>query len=383
MAGPAAAWRLALPALATLMLGVAVAPAKAADCAAIGNLTPYCGLPHPEDLEVLPGGAGVIASDMHIATGPAGIVGRPGSLKWLDPKTRAVTVLYPSATAPPGRADWGDPTCPGEIGAALLPHGFHLSQRSGGGWQLLVVNHGDRESVEFFELTGKGDQWFLSWRGCAVPPPPNRLNDVVATPGGGLLVTTMHRTGATGSSEAAKSPNPATGLLWRWTPGQGFSEQAGSAAPRPNGVQIDAVGRYAYLSSAAGGGEVRKVDLVRGEVVGTASVPKPDNSSWTADGRLLVTGMTPDADGSACFVTPAAPCPAAFDVYAIDPASMRAERIFSHSGAPLGGGTVAVQYGSDLMIGSFAGDRVMAVRDFFKPGSREPAARMDASPSGK
>lgn len=378
----AATSRAALLTLATLIFGVSGAPAKGTDRAGSRNLATYSGLPHPEDLEVLPGGAGVIASDMHIAATPDGIVGRPGSLKWLDPKTRAVTALYPSASAPPGRRDWGDPACPGEIGAALLPHGLHLSRRSGGAWQLLVVNHGGRESVEFFELTGKDGQWFLSWRGCVVPPPPNRLNDVAGTPDGGLLVTTMHRMSGAETSQGALNrahQGENTGFLWRWTPGKGFSEQAGSAAPRPNGVQVDAAGRYAYLSSAAGGGEVRKLDLIHGEVVGAAAVPNPDNASWAADGRLLVTGMTADANRSACFVKPDAPCPAAFNVYAVEPATMRAELLFSHSGPPLGAGTVSVQYGSDLLIGSFVGDQVMAVRDLFASGLPRSALRSEPS----
>jgi hypothetical protein len=356
------------------LLQLAPASSAEAGCAAIGKLVPYCGLPNPEDLEVLPGGAGVIASDMRIAMTPTGIKGQPGSLKWLDLKTRAVTVLYPTAAAPKGRADdhgdWGDPTCPGEIGAALLPHGIHLSQRSGGEWQLLVVNHGARESVEFFELSGKAGNWALSWRGCVVPPPPNRLNDVVALPGGGLLVTTMHRLASGDSREAVKRAQAGenTGFLWRWAPGKGLSQQAGSDTPRPNGVQIDAAGRYAYINTAGGGGDVRKLDLESGKILGTVSVSNADNAAWAADGRLLVTGTTPDADQSACFANPSAPCPAPFEVYAVDTASMRAERVFAHAGAPMARGTVAVQFGSELLIGSCFGDRIMAVHDFFKPG---------------
>jgi hypothetical protein len=363
-----------------LMLCLSAAPAVettvATDCAASENFVPYCGLPNPEDLEVLPGGGGVLASDMRIAMTATGIAGQPGSLKWLDLKTRAVTVLYPSAAAPPGRNDWGDPTCPGEIGAALLPHGFHLSQRKGGAWQLLVVNHGERESVEYFELTRHKQLWSLSWRGCVVPPPPNRLNDVAGLADGSMLVTTMHRLGNVEAKEAVNRAQQGenTGFLWRWTPGKGLSQQAGSESPRPNGVQVDAAGRYAYINTAAGGGEVRKLDLLRGEVVATVAVLNPDNASWTPDGKLLVTGMIPDTRQSACFANPGAPCPVAFNVFVIDPASMHAEPLFTHSGPSLGGGTVAVQSGNDMLIGSCFGDRVIAVRDFFKPGSRTASA---------
>jgi sugar lactone lactonase YvrE len=362
--------------IVALLLQISVVSAAESNCTATGNLVPYCGLPNPEDLEVLPGGEGVIASDMHIAMTATGIAGQPGSLKWLNLKTRAVTVLYPGSSTPAGRSDWGDPACPGEIGAALLPHGMHLSQRKTGEWQLLVVNHGERESVEYFELVGKNKNWSLSWRGCVVPPPPNRLNDVAGLADGGMLVTTMHRLGNVEAKEAVNRAQQGenTGFLWRWTPGKGLSQQAGSESPRPNGVQVDAAGRYAYINTAAGGGEVRKLDLERAEVVAAVNVLNPDNASWTPDGKLLVTGMVAEATNhAACFANPGAPCPVAFNVYAIDPTSMHAEHLFNHSGS-LGGGTVAVQFGADLLIGSCFGDRVIAVRNFFKPGSRNAIA---------
>jgi hypothetical protein len=377
-----AVWsRLALLGLAAVMLGGSAAPASDAGCVATGELVPYCGLSHPEDIEVLPEGSGVIVSDMHIAIGPQGLTGQRGTLKWFDPKTRAITVLYPAASVSPGRSDWGDPACPGEIGAALLPHGFHLSRRTGGAWQLLVVNHGGRESVEFFELARRKGQWSMSWRGCVVPPQINHLNDVAALPDGGLLMTTMHRTSDAETRQAMRLAEQGknTGFLWRWMPGKGFTHQAGSDSPMPNGVQVDAAGRYAYLNTANKGGDVRKLDLARGVVVGTVSLPNPDNASWAADGRLLVTGMAAGANNMACFMHPAAPCQAAFNVFAVDPVTMQADLLFTHSGLPLGGGTVAVQYGLDILIGSFAGDRIMAVRGFFKPGSHRPVPALTQS----
>lgn len=353
-----------------LSAALLVAPASAKEignCGVSGNIVSYCGVPGAEDLEVLPGGKGVLASELRVKQAPDGAPAPGPTLKWFDPKNGKVTILYPSTSAITGKNDWGDPTCPGEIGAALMPHGVHLSQRRDGSWQLLVVNHGGRESIEFFELASKDRKWSLQWRGCAIPPSPNLLNDVVGLPGGDLLVTTMHRMGrsaeATVRARAEKGEN--TGFLWRWSQGKGFSEQPGSASPRPNGIQVDADGRYVYISVSANGGEVWKLDLTTNTVVGTASMSKPDNSSWSKDGRLLVTGMTPEGSSSPCFATPSAVCGAPFKVYAIDPRSMKAELLFSHAGPPLGAGTVAVQYGSDLLIGSLLGTQVMGVRNIF------------------
>lgn len=360
----------ALSAALAMAVPVAFVPMPLAageqSCAAVGNLVPYCGLSHAEDIEVLPGKAGVLLSDMNMGLGPAGITGQPGVLRWLDPASRRVTPLYPASGAGPGKAIWGEPSCHEEIGARLLPHGFHLSRRRDGRWQLLVVNHGARESVEFFELHGRGKTWQLSWRGCVVPPGEQRLNDVVALPKGGLLVTAMgHSTSGSGQSAAAQ-----LGFLWRWTPAEGTVKQPGSEALRPNGVQIDRAGRHAYLSTQTPGAELLKLDLVAGRMVGSASMPKPDNSSWADDGSLLVAATAPGASSALCFKTPSQHCGAGFEVHAVNPKTMTARKIFAHEGEPMGAATVAVQFGRNLLVGSYVGDRILAVRDFFprKPG---------------
>ncbi|MFM6931160.1 MAG: hypothetical protein ACKOUT_02815 [Novosphingobium sp.] len=335
--------------------------AQQPSCAAVGNLVPYCGLSHAEDIEVLPGKAGVLLSDMNMVRGPAGISGQPGVLRWLDPASRRVTPLYPAPSAGVGKAVWGEPSCGQEIGAQLLPHGFHLSRRRDGRWQLLVVNHGARESVEFFELSGAGKAWKLSWRGCVVPPGNQRLNDVVALPGGGLLVTAMgHSISGSGQSAAAQ-----LGFLWRWTPAEGTVKQPGSEALRPNGVQIDRAGRYAYLSTQTPGAELLKLDLVAGKMVDSAAMNKPDNSSWADDGSLLVAATAPGTSSAVCFKTPSQHCGEGFEIYAVDPATMAARKVIAHAGEPMGAATVAVQFGHSLLIGSYVGDRILGVRNFF------------------
>lgn len=361
LAGMAIAWSAAM--------ADPVAPASRPECRPVDNLVPYCGVPMPEDLEQVPGGHSVIASDIHLKAGPAGLEPQPGVLRRIDLDTGAVEPLYPAAAGSPGKSDWGDPACPGEIGADLLPHGIHLSRRRGGAWQLLAVNHGARESVEFFELASRKGRWTLRWRGCVVVPASSHLNDVAALPDGGFLVSTMHMGGNAETREAAAKAarGENTGFLWRWTPGKGIVREPGSDSPMPNGVQVDATGRHAYINTASRGGEIRKLDLATGQVVGTVAVPNPDNASWMADGRLLVAGVAAGPKPMACFRDPAAPCPFASEAYAVDVRAMTAERIFGHAGAPLNAATVAVQVGADLLVGSCFGDSFVAVRGVFRP----------------
>jgi hypothetical protein len=54
----------------------------------------------------------------------------------------------------------------------------------------------------------------------------------------------------------------------------------------------------------------------------------------------------------------------AFEIVAVDPASMQTETILRHAGPPFGGGTIAIDLGDRLVLGTFAGDRAaVASRD--------------------
>src|SRR5690625_236370 len=126
----------------------------------VSPLRVITGLQAPEDLELLPNDRYLLLSQF------GGLEGGPGSLAVLDRHTEQHRLLYPSKALGPseearGAGEWGDPDCPGEPGAALSPHGIHLLQRPDGRWQLLVVDRGGRESVEFFELLGSGEDYRL------------------------------------------------------------------------------------------------------------------------------------------------------------------------------------------------------------------------------
>lgn len=368
--------------VATLALAPMAGQASSAapeGCRPSDGLKPYCGVPFPEDLEPIPRTDLVIASDMHLKAGPAGIEPQPGVLKLVDLKSGAVKPLYPAASNPQGRPGWGDPACTREIGKELLPHGIHLSRRQDGAWQLLVVNHGGRESVEFFELMPGKKRWSTRWRGCVVAPESSHLNDVAALPGGGFLVSTMHVGDRAATREAAgrAARGENTGFLWRWMPDAPIARQPGSDVPMPNGVQVDAAGRYAYINTASRGGDVRKLDLASGQVVATVAVPNPDNASWTTDGKLLIAGVAAGPKPMACFGHPADPCPAPSEAYEIDVDAMTARRIFAHAGTPINAATVAVQAGDDLLMGSCFGDSIVAVKGAFRTARQRLGLRSD------
>ena len=348
--------RLAVMALA-LLAGGAHAEAIVG-CEPRHGLEPICGFQGSEDIEVLPGEAQLIVSQSRVSLTAAGrMEWKPSSLAAFDVARRLNRVLYPLGPAAAAEGDWGDVDCLGEIGTALSPHGIHLSRRSGGEWQLLVVNHGIRESVEMFEVTGSGDDLGLKWRGCAMAPAHVFFNDTAALPGDEFLVTVMMDARETMATAAAKArQGQDSGYVLRWTRAGGFVRVHGSESPLTNGIQASKDGRVMFIDVA---GEVRKIDLATGRLLGVAKVPNPDNLSWTRDGKLLTAGLQKDANVAPCMADFRAPCGAAFNVFVIDADTMQAKLLLAHEGAPMGMATVAVEAGDSLYLGSAAGDRIV------------------------
>jgi hypothetical protein len=346
------------------LAGPSAAVAQAiTDCDPHDGLEPICGLSGSEDIEALPDARHLIVSETHVRVDASGALRwLPSPLSLLNVAYQKKTVLYPTAASGGGRGDWGATDCPGEIGAQLSPLGIHLSRRRDGHWQLLVVNHGSRNSVELFEVRNLGRQLSVTWRGCVLSPPDAFLNDVAALPGGGFVATRYMdatRSMAEQNAEAARGGN--TGYVMRWLPGGTLAPIAGTESPLPNGIQASRDGRSLFVSVIGDHGEVRQYSLADGHRLGAVPVQNPDNLSWTVNGLLLAAGLQSGDDGTGCYAHFEQPCGTAFVVSLIDPKTLQAREVFAHAGPPLGLASVAVQLGGDLYIGSPAGDRVMRV----------------------
>jgi len=330
-------------------------------CDPVGPARPICGFQNPEDLELLPDGTGLVVSEFGSMEGE-----RAGAITRLDLASEARTVLYRGGDGGSATPGWGDPGCPGAPPPEMSPHGIHLSRRADGRLQLLVVNHGGRESVELFEVTGSGSGSEVAWRGCALAPEGNWLNDVVALPEGGFLVTHMlpKRSGALQIFEYVKAAalGMRTGHALEWQPGRGMVPLPGTETVFPNGIALSADGGTIFLNSSIGG-KVLRIDRASGRLLGSAEVPGPDNSTWAPDGRLLVASFVgPLWETLSCNETLRGACPVAFEIVAVDPETLASETIYRGEGAPMGAGTVGLRVGDELFVGSFAGDRILRVR---------------------
>ena len=329
------------------------------ECDAVGPARPVCGFQNPEDLELLPDGGALLVSEFGAMDGS-----RSGALARLELASDARSVLYRGGDGGAATPGWGDPACPGPPPPEMSPHGIHLSRREDGALQLLVVNHGGRESIELFEVQDpSGDA--LAWRGCAVAPPGSWLNDVVALPEGGFLATQMMpRRGSLGQVfEYLKAGGLGlrTGHVLAWEPASGFAPLRGTETAFPNGIALSADGSTIFLNSSTGG-KVHRIDRATGSLEASAEVAGPDNSTWAPDGRLLVASFTgPLWETLRCDGIEHGACPVAFEIVAVDPETLETETVYRGGGAPMGAGTVGLRVGDELFVGSFAGDRILRV----------------------
>jgi sugar lactone lactonase YvrE len=123
---------------------------------------------------------------------------------------------------------------------------------------------------------------------------------------------------------------------------------AGSMASAPNGLEISKDGKWFYV---AAWGSQSFFRLSRGETPPKRdTVPlgfRADNVRWAPDGSLLIAGQ----GGTGPMQTT--------NVVKIDPNTLRVTEIVRHPNSQeFGAGTVALQVGKELWVGSFRGDRI-------------------------
>lgn len=325
-------------------------------CEATDAVTPVCGISMPEDLVVLPNGGGLIVSEF----GKQGMT--LGRLSWYrdgDDAQYESLLEYENLAVMQSDTVWGDAEC--EPPERFSPHGAHLREVDGS-LRLAVVNHGwMAETVQLFEVQQSSPEQApeLSWRGCIRYPDHAYLNDVVLLPDGEVAATHMYSRMSDWLGRARGALGFNTGYVYRWSPDDGLSIIDSSKAPMPNGIEVDAAGEILYVNNYLGD-EVRAIALDSGEVIGTASIPHIDNSAWMPDGRLLIASHRMSLNTIlTCFNVLKGSCGGAYDLVALDPASMATEVLFQHDGGgPFGAATVAVFDGQAWFAGSFSGDRL-------------------------
>jgi hypothetical protein len=320
-----------------VLVGLALGLARPA----LAAPTAIMGVWGPEDLEHIPGTPLVIVSQYYALRDNV-----KGDLSLLDTTTDTIASLPIKAGFEKG---WGDPACtapPSHIG----PHGIHLSKRRDGRWQLLVVNHQERESIELLEVDKGGRS--LTWRGCV--PSDEAFNDVAAIPGGGFIATVP-----TAKGMPEKVDGTPAGFLMEWHAGQKLRRLPGSDAAFNNGVQVSPDGKTVYFDAWTTS-EIVRYDRASQRIAGRVKAGfMPDNLSVADDGTYLAAGID-QLIGRKC-VTLDKQCSSDFTVGRFDPRTMTVTPIYHGTAGEMAGSSVALQVGSNLYLGSFTGARILKV----------------------
>jgi hypothetical protein len=314
-----------------------------ASCNPAGNVRFVCGQQAPEDLIVLPGSQWIVASSF------AGT----GGINLINVRDHTTSLAFPAAASRDRLDAKTYTTCPGPPDAAdkakFVTHGLALRPGRSSIHTLYAVHHGGRESIEVFEVDARGKTPALTWIGCAVVPDPIGLNSVVALPEGGFIASDFLARGVDAPARGRMLAGENNGALWEWHTATGWKMIPGSEAAGANGLEISKDGNWIYV---AAWGSQSFFRMSRGQTpVKRDSIPlgfRVDNIRWAPDGSIFAAGqggMAPNMQTS--------------NVVKIHPDTLKVQEIIRHPNtAEFGAGTVAVQIGKEIWVGSFRGDRI-------------------------
>jgi len=268
----------------TAVLVAAISPAptdgrQAANCAPQGNLQFICGVAAPEDLVAVP------RSEFIVASGYA-----RGGVHLIDSRTFTPTQVFPAAATRVRHDTRRYGACPGPLTLArrdlFSAHGLAVRAGARTVHTVYLVHHGERESIEVFEVDTAPRPPTFTWVGCVVAPASAVLNSVAPLPGEGLVATNPRR-----RSVPPGTRGVATGEVWEWHPAAGWTIVPGSESEGPNGIETSPDGSQLYVNLWPARGLLR---LSRGTTPPTRAlvdVPfHPDNIRWQPDGGLLIAG---------------------------------------------------------------------------------------------
>jgi len=292
-----------------------------------------CGQQGPEDLVAM-------GNDWAVASAYAGT----GGVTLIRIRDRTSLTAYPSATAKEQLDAKTYPQCPGPPRGAFTTHGVYVAPGTGPQHKLFVVGHGARESIEVFDVDTRGASPVLTWVGCAIAPDPIGLNSVRGLPDGGFITTNFL---PRNQPMQAMMNGTMNGEIWEWHTASGWQKVPGSEASGANGVELSADGKTLYV---AAWGSQSFFTLSRG-----ANPPvrkeidlgfRIDNIHWAKDGTLLSVGQVGQD----------------WQVAKIHPDTLKVEQVYAQKDMPgFGGGTVALEVGDTLWVGSYRGDRIAVI----------------------
>ena len=339
------------------------------NCESGDDLSIVCGLEKsPEDIVITPDNKYLIISGfggiapLHESNDPRG---GEGSLFLMDAYTKtksSLNIRYEENV-------WGDGVCDRDSDSSFNPHGIDLVKRDDNKYQLTVVNHMPRETIEMFELVKTdiktsneeiGSLWELVWRGCVSVPDEYYLNDVSLASDGSLFVTHMHSKNISISEFLFKSITKGkTGFAMRWDRELGFSEISNSQGGQPNGIVYDYSTDSLHISLNLSD-KIIAIDLRENKIINSFSLNSPDNLVFDGQNLWITNFEHEILDVLRCVDSV---CPLPFRVTKLDAKSYKVLESWFFAGEPFGLPSVAVPISNELIsgqivLGSFMSDRL-------------------------
>lgn len=304
-------------------------------CGTDGVISVMCGAEQPEDLVALNGTPWVLATRYN--QGIALIHKRRRTIDRLFPSTFARvasdTKLYPdcATTARTG----GDPLR--VLGLAARPTG---SRR----FRVFATAMNEQAGVHVLELDLRGPRPLVTLVGCVPAPGTMFLNSVTPLPEGGFAVTHFAEQDDLLHRRELIAQGFIRGEVLEWHPAKGWSKVPNSGMASPNGIVVSPDGKYLFVCAY---GDKKIVRLARGAAVrGRSEVSTSfnmDNIRWDPQGQLLATGHTATRTA----------------VFRVNPRTLQVETLLDRPDDNLfRRGTVAIQVGRDIWIGSSRGTHI-------------------------
>jgi sugar lactone lactonase YvrE len=302
-----------------------------------------------EDLAPIPGTDWIITSGM---TGPSAPIGRLYAVDRRDGSSSEICPYRLDLALDESRFGAQPALDP----LAFEPHGIEVTQRADGTAELLVVNHGGRESVEYFEIDTSGTRPTLRWLGGVELPGTTVGNDVAALPGGGFVVsTTGDAAGRFAVTMEMAMGGGDTGGVMEWTPAGSWREIPGSQINTANGVAASADGEWVFVAGFATR-EIRKLRRLGDDpqAVTITTEILVDNLTWTQDGALLAAGphSTTMAEVVEHHFSDNPKLALASRIIRLDPATMAVETAVEVAAEDFGSACTGLEVGDEIWVGA-------------------------------
>jgi SMP-30/Gluconolactonase/LRE-like region len=307
------------------------------------------GVINAEDMALIPGIDWVVASGMPSA------MRKHGCLYIISLRQRAWQKIFP-LTSEGALNGTTNPTARPPL--LFSPHGVAIRPGADGRHTLYVAHHDERESVEIFVIDARGNEPKVTWQACLPMPPRTFANDLVAIPGGGFLVTNMFDP-LDSDMHGKMGRGDITGNVLEWQEGKGWTDLSGSEMSGPNGIEVSHDGRHVYVGGWATKTLVR---LSRGESkLRRDSVPTghlTDNLTFGRDGWLLAAGVRAEPAAFMALYERIDRSECQFTVVKVHPETLETREIIRFGNSEFGAGTVALDVGNEIWVGSSRADRI-------------------------